>query len=318
MMKKKKEDLPAGDGDSALIPGLDITVSNQDEVHFVWGSEWYKVERRHLASGVVVYRNKMLIGLCDGIPEVFDLIYFDGDEKQKDRLTGALRLLFQSKDGDGDGSFAVITGTNDGSTMSWDQYRDKYNMCLRKLLGDPVGTGELAAIGLEYNGFELEGAINTLLAHCRWSHNNRIEIYDHVRALCKAGGLRMSVSLVDSISGLVGFYHKESVRSTEARVRLESDMLGYLQGVCMVIEGIGMAATHREKEARVRGALDVVNVMVRRLRDVRGGGYLDGLFSGYLGSDYAFRDILRENREMKAELARLRGDVVVDSEDHLF
>lgn len=34
--------------------------------------------------------------------------------------------------------------------------------------------------------------------------------------------------------------------------------------------------------------------------------------------EYAFRDILRENREMKAELARLRGEVVVDGADHPF
>lgn len=314
-MKKKKEDLLPGVGDPLLVPGLNIVLSNQDEVHFVWGGESYKAVRRTFSSGITVYRNELLVGLSGNIPEVFDLINFDGDEKQKDRLTGALRLLFQPKYGGGDEPSA---GTNDWLEMSWDQYRGKYIACLRKLIGDPVGTGELASIGLAYNGFELDGAIDVLLDHSRWSHNNHIEIYDRVQDMYKATRMRMGYSLVDSISELVGFYHKESVRSTEARVRLEADMLGYLQGVCMVIEGIGMAATHREKEARVRGALDVVNVMVSRLRDSQGGGYRDGLFSGYLGSDYAFRDVLRENREMKAELTRLRGEVVVDPEDHPF
>lgn len=121
---------------------------------------------------------------------------------------------------------------------------------------------------------------------------------------------------VQRISDIVDVLKKASVDATQNRKRMEDDMLACLRALTLLVEGIGMTDTHREKGVMVRMSIKVLNGMIERVMDTqRRGEYAVGMFNNFSMSDYAYRDLLRENQDLRRHLDM---DKVNPVEDHPF
>jgi hypothetical protein len=94
--------------------------------------------------------------------------------------------------------------------------------------------------------------------------------------------------------------------------KLIEDALVYFRSVVMIVESIGMAGTHAEKSARLRGLIELLYSAIGKLRNDQQDSLLQNWESfSWSYSDYPYRKVLenykdlqRQNEQMKSVLEK--------------
>lgn len=94
------------------------------------------------------------------------------------------------------------------------------------------------------------------------------------------------------------------------------DYLTYFRALVIVLEMTGQAATHREKDARLRGAIELLEGMIQKLRYSDLGAMLGGFrWPDIFRSDWPQQRLLDRVRVLEAELAEARKEPTMQAEE---
>ena len=139
--------------------------------------------------------------------------------------------------------------------------------------------------------------------------NNLIEEHSKIQRYHRCG------DLPELIRGVIAHYKETATNALEASKRFNDDMVTYLRAMALVLTMTGSAATHREKEARLRGCIELIESGVEQCRtrtfDLANTWHGEpDLFR----SDFPVRHWMDKVRELEAEVVRLKGSEKVTAE----
>ena len=114
--------------------------------------------------------------------------------------------------------------------------------------------------------------------------------------------------LPDMIKSLVDHAGREGDTAVKEMKSILDAMISYWRGMEIVAESVSDAGTHKEKDARLRGLLDVIERAIQRSTEF---SYEFGVrhyptYQDLFKSDFGVRDIMRKMREQEAEIKRLK------------
>ena len=121
--------------------------------------------------------------------------------------------------------------------------------------------------------------------------------------------------LAKKIQAILNHYKHDAAQAISERKRMNQETLVYFRSVIMCAEMVGMGGTHHEKDARLRGMIELLNQAIKKLQDEDHNSLLDNWGYGFGGrSDYPYRSLLddmrqlkRENEELKKQLHTFEG-----------
>lgn len=97
-----------------------------------------------------------------------------------------------------------------------------------------------------------------------------------------------SGGLFDRFASILNYYERHASDATAERKRMIEDTITYLRAFKMLTETIGMAGTHAEKAARLRGMVELLDSAIHKLREEQTDNVLNnwphfrwGAFSDY-------------------------------------
>lgn len=120
---------------------------------------------------------------------------------------------------------------------------------------------------------------------------------------------------VEKVAQIVNHYERIAAESIGKRKQFIEDALVYFRSVVMITETVGMAGTHAEKSARLRGLVELLNSVIEKLKHEQ----TENIMSNWQGfnwdfSTYPYQSVLqkfdekkRENEELKSRLAELEN-----------
>lgn len=116
--------------------------------------------------------------------------------------------------------------------------------------------------------------------------------------------------------GVLNRYEVDAAKSHAAKLKMVEDMKLYIRSMCMAAEMVGLASTHGEKAARLRGMIELMNNTAAKLEENHHDELLHSwCFSMYGRSDFPYRGVLdkyeemkRENQWLKDQIADLKGE----------
>lgn len=116
-----------------------------------------------------------------------------------------------------------------------------------------------------------------------------------------------SRSILEKLEYQISEEERQTRAALAEKRQMIEDALVYFRSVVMIAESIGMAGTHAEKSARLRGLIELLNSAITKLRNQQQESLLNNWDSFHWGySDYPYRRILekfndmyRENKGMK-------------------
>jgi|GEM_PF-4849715 len=111
----------------------------------------------------------------------------------------------------------------------------------------------------------------------------------------------------EKVKGLLRLYEDKAISAIDSARRFRDDMHVYFRALIIVLDMTGNAATHAEKNARLRGAVELLERMSEQLRTRD----LDIMFSHYrwrdaFASDLPTRSLMDRIHELEAENAALK------------
>lgn len=111
-----------------------------------------------------------------------------------------------------------------------------------------------------------------------------------------------SGSFADKLRYVLDHYRDLATRQLRRTKEFRDDMLTWLRAMAIVVESAGNASTHREKAARIRGAIEIIEGAVSTLRkqefEIGHGSYFP--FDDIFRSDYPTRELLARIQELEA------------------
>lgn len=120
-------------------------------------------------------------------------------------------------------------------------------------------------------------------------------------------GVTCSGEYPSRLRNLFLHYQQKAGNAIAKNKSVVEDCLVYFRSVAMLAESVGMAQTHNEKNARLRGLVELLESAIHKLRTHQEDELMHNwqYFSWHV-SDYPYRAVLRnlqqENRELKAKL----------------
>lgn len=124
-------------------------------------------------------------------------------------------------------------------------------------------------------------------------------------------------SFAERLANMLRFYQNQTVEHIGNNKRLRDDVLVYMRALAMIVEQAADAATHGEKNARLRGVIAMCETAIRRLRNEE----IDFNKSFYwqediFRSDMPTRHYLVRIHELEQQLEELKkGKTVAEAED---
>lgn len=114
------------------------------------------------------------------------------------------------------------------------------------------------------------------------------------------------------IEHVLNSYRSKAERALRGAMQFRDQVILQLRALEIVLEMTGNAQTHGEKNARLRGAIEIIDATVRKLQyeefSIDDFGIWHGLDEGFVfRSNYPVRRLLDENRELKQKLEMLEG-----------
>lgn len=124
-----------------------------------------------------------------------------------------------------------------------------------------------------------------------------------------------SGSLLERACSVINHANGLAAQAVAQKKQCIDDMKTYVRGMCMSVEMVAIAQTHGEKNARLRGFIELLNSTSSKLND----GYEDEILRGwrfetYGNSDLPYQSILRKYGELKRENEELKKKLNPDTE----
>lgn len=112
----------------------------------------------------------------------------------------------------------------------------------------------------------------------------------------------------EKIAHIIQDYHDNAVRALNEVKYFRDDLQTYLRAVALVLDMVGNASSHREKNARLRGALELLESGIGRLRESTFEFTLGCrlLSNDIFRSDYPTRQLLERIHALEDELKQLK------------
>lgn len=170
-----------------------------------------------------------------------------------------------------------------------------------------------------YKAFKREGEENVLVGTFlvrpidRWFKTDAHKLQDVSNAIQKIASERRwhlgSNYLPDQITALVDHAGREGNNAVREMKSLLENLISHLRGMEIVVDMVGNASTHSEKNARLRGLAEVIQTAIKRATEFsydfswkHWGNYND-LFK----SDFPMRDVMQQLHQKDAEIKRLEA-----------
>lgn len=114
-------------------------------------------------------------------------------------------------------------------------------------------------------------------------------------------------SAAERVKSVLRTYEDKAVSALRDTKRFRDDMHSYFRALVIVLEMTGQASTHAEKGARLRGAIELLEQMIERLRR----NDLETVFShshwrDAFASDWPTRRLMDRVHELEAEVKELK------------
>lgn len=137
---------------------------------------------------------------------------------------------------------------------------------------------------------------------------NQIDLYEH--QMQQAGGWRYTQdqTLTDRVARVVDHYTRMAARAVEKQQNERNGMVSWLRGIAITAQSVSWASTHHEKDARLRGLIEVVETAITKIQqqDNDSSHYFDGNIDSWMKSDFPTRDLKRRILDQQAEIERLK------------
>lgn len=129
------------------------------------------------------------------------------------------------------------------------------------------------------------------------------EIKKHEEAIgCSYGG-----NNVQRVLSLVKTYQRSFDTAMANSKKFHEEMRIYLQSLAIVADMVSRASTHQEKNARIRGLIEVIEGAIDKLVHIElGDFYSYNPYDSVFKSRYPVQRLVATNRELKTEVDRLK------------
>lgn len=121
------------------------------------------------------------------------------------------------------------------------------------------------------------------------------------------GVFHCASALSDKIRSVMGEYERTTVSALQATKEFRDRMLIDLRAMSLVLNMVGNASTHREKDARLRGSIELLESAITRLRheefDIRCGRFPH--FDDVFQADYPTRQFVERIHELERQVQEL-------------
>ncbi len=115
--------------------------------------------------------------------------------------------------------------------------------------------------------------------------------------------------LATRVERLINHYQRTAANAISGATSFKSDMLTWLRAMAINAEAVSWGSTHAEKNARLRGLVEVIEAACKRVNEARVDSYRWGHeFDDWMKSDYPVRELLRELHQKDDEIRRLRSE----------
>jgi hypothetical protein len=113
-------------------------------------------------------------------------------------------------------------------------------------------------------------------------------------------------SRVERIKHLLGNYRQAAAAANQNLLDFKQDVQTWMRAIALLVDSAANAATHTEKNARLRGVVDLVESAIQRLRD-NFRHFSDSWWQNpdIFRSDYPVKRYVERIRELEAKLAEL-------------
>lgn len=169
-------------------------------------------------------------------------------------------------------------------------------------------------------GAFIAAEIDRLRAMDTWQFESLAEKYNEwdklenfVKKMESESHFHYGGTLVQRAWSVINHAQHLAAQSSAKKMQLIDDMKVYVRGMCMAAEMVAIADTHREKAARLRGMIELMNSTSNKLNQ----GYEDEMLQGwrfqtYGNSDLPYQSILRKYDELKRENSELKKQLNID------
>lgn len=111
----------------------------------------------------------------------------------------------------------------------------------------------------------------------------------------------------DEIQAIISSYESTAANAIDSNRQMTEDTLVYFRSVVMITESIGMAGTHAEKAARLRGLIELLNSAITKLKNKQSDEILNNWrWMSWDYSTYPYQSILSKMEELKRENEQLK------------
>lgn len=109
---------------------------------------------------------------------------------------------------------------------------------------------------------------------------------------------------IERISHVINSYHDDASGALEQIKSFRDDLLTYLRAIALVVDMAANASTHREKNARLRGMVELLESAIDKLRKASFEFTLNHRWASYdiFRSDYPTRHLVDRIHELEDEL----------------
>lgn len=113
----------------------------------------------------------------------------------------------------------------------------------------------------------------------------------------------------EKVAHIISDYHDTAVRAMSDVKEFRDDLQVYLRAIALVLDMTANASTHREKNARLRGACELLESAIGKLRESTFEFTLGrhGLSADIFRSDYPTRHLVDRIHELEDELKEAKN-----------
>ena len=123
----------------------------------------------------------------------------------------------------------------------------------------------------------------------------------------------------EQIASILNHYERLAASAISNRKTLIDDALVYFRSVTMLFESVGMASTHAEKSARLRGLIELLQSAIKKLKNEKEEELLNNWhFMSWDYSQYPYQSVLEKYGRMKAEHEELKKKLSGDSNETFY
>ena len=145
----------------------------------------------------------------------------------------------------------------------------------------------------------------------RLDDQSKTEIEQFIRQHEEILHTAFSGGLFERFTSIINTYQRYAAEATATRKQMIEDTVTYLQSFKMISEMVGLAETHAEKSARLRGMIELLDRSISKLKEEQSEDILNNWphFRWGSFSDYPYQSILekfdvlrKENEDLKKKL----------------